>query len=127
MYGLRRTAALKESIKYKGQQCRLSQKDGGHAVFEVPMLCLVAEMPHAHGAAQGSPQERRQKQRSLRDAPGAPDGSLLVYSHDRIAYNIDDGQIDDNKSHKYCSPCSCIFIARTLQDNPNRLMKPSAS
>ena len=46
----------------------------------------------------------REKKRSLRDAPGTPDGSFFIDTHDHISHNIDDHQIQDH--HSNYSLCS---------------------
>lgn len=80
-------------------QTELNDENGGHSIFKIPMFCLVTEIPHAQSTSQRPSQESEQKQRSLRDAPGAPDGSFFVYSHEGEPQKVDCYEINDEKFH----------------------------
>lgn len=87
----------------------------------------MMKSPHPHQAAGAAANQGNEKERRFADAPTSFDGSALVNAHHGKTCEVDDCQIKRNKWIPYHFSFSCIFIARTLQDRPKRLMKPSAS
>lgn len=87
----------KISIIQQYQQEYLYDKDRRHSIFKIPVFRLVAEVIHAQSAPQCTAQKGERKQRSLRDAPGTPDGSFFVYTHNDEPKQIDDQKISHEK------------------------------
>ena len=54
----------------------------------------MAEAVHSQSAAQSAAQNGSEKERSLRDAPGTPDGSFFIYAHESKANYIDDYKVE---------------------------------
>ena len=84
----------KISIIQQYQQEYLHDKDRRHSIFKIPVFRLVAEVIHAQSAPQCTAQKGERKQRSLRDAPGTPDGSFFIYAHESKANYIDDYKVE---------------------------------
>ena len=71
----------------------MQKQDGGHAVFKVPVLCLVAEVVHAQDTSQAAAKKRGEKKRGFRNAPCTPDSPLFIYAHYCVSCYVDDCQI----------------------------------
>ena len=66
----------------ENNKSNLQKQNTGHANDKAGMLCFMPEDLHAKDGSNASSQNRREKQRFLRDAPQVFPGFVFVQSHE---------------------------------------------
>lgn len=89
-----RSERLRSYLAEPAEQGTFCQEDQGHTEFKIPMSRFVVKIPHAQCAAQSTAQQSGSEQSGFRNAPGIPDCSFLIHTHECETDYIDNCNIE---------------------------------